>query len=109
MGILQVDDITEGMTLASDVCTFNGSVMMKAGVVLTEKHIQGLRMLGIQSVDIEGVHQSDIDYASAGDVAPEIEAAVVNELDSRFSKTDLTDPVMREIYRLVKKERISKS
>lgn len=109
MGIVQVDDVEEGMTLAADVCTFNGSVMMKAGLVLTEKHIQGLRMWGIQSVNVEGVQQADIDAASIGEVDPNIDMAVRKELDKLFQKTDMSNPVIQEIYRLVKNERISKS
>ena len=109
MGIVQVDDIEEGMTLAADVCTFNGSVMMKAGIVLTEKHIQGLRMWGVQSVNVEGVQQADIDAALLGDIDPSLDAAVRMELDILFQKTDMSNPVIQEIYRLVKMERISKS
>lgn len=109
MGIVQVDDVEEGMTLAADVCTFNGSVMMKAGLILTEKHIQGLRMWGIQSVNVEGVQQADIDAASLGNVDPDLDAAVSRELDMLFQKTDMSNPVILEIYRLVKMERISKS
>jgi len=43
MGILNINDLKEGMTLAADVKNKHGNIMIKQGMTLTEKHIMLLR------------------------------------------------------------------
>ena len=55
MGILNINDLKEGMTLAADVKNKHGNIMTKQGMTLTDKHIMLLTAVGITDADVEGV------------------------------------------------------
>lgn len=53
MGIKQLDDIATGMVLASDLKAEDGRLLFKAGCTLEERHLELLRRVGVQEVDVE--------------------------------------------------------
>lgn len=106
MGELYINDISAGMALAEDVVNLNGMPLLKAGTILTDKHLTALKMWGITEADICGVEREALGEASTLDADPEALKRVESGLNDLFQKTDLKDPVMSEIYRLVKKRKL---
>lgn len=105
MGTLNINDIEIGMELAEDVTNFNGTILLKVGAIITEKHLMAFKVWGITEANIEGVEESKFDELFAVDA--ETNAMMDQELAYIFQKNDMEDPVIAEIYRLVKKRRIS--
>lgn len=107
MGILNIDDIEIGMELAEDVTNFNGTILLKVGTIITEKYLMAFKVWGITEANIEGVEESNFDEPDLSAVDAETNAMMDQELAYIFQKNDMEDPVIAEIYRLVKKRRIS--
>ena len=107
MGTLNINEIEIGMELAEDVTNFNGIVLLKAGAIITEKHLMALKAWGITEANIEGVDESNFDEPALSAVDAETNAMIDQELAYIFQKNDMEDPVIAEIYRLMKKRRIS--
>lgn len=107
MGLLDINDIGTGMELAEDVTNFNETILLKAGAIITEKHLMALRAWGITEVTIKGVDKSNLDEPALSAVDAETNARIDEELAYIFQKNNMGDPVIAEICRVVKKRRIS--
>jgi hypothetical protein len=59
MGLLQIDDVREGMVLDADV-EQNGQTLIKSGVELTERHLRLCRSWGVPSLEIRGADPEKI-------------------------------------------------
>ena len=103
MGVLNINDIGEGMELAEDIVNLNGRILFKAGCTITERHIQALRAWGIAEANIRGVERDNSDEPSLAAVDPEEIARIDQDLTYLFRKTDLENPIVAELYRLVRK------
>ena len=103
MGVLNINDIGEGMELAEDIVNLNGRILLKAGFIITERHIQALRAWGIAEANIRGVERDNLDEPSLAAVDPEEIARIDQDLTYLFRKTDSENPIVAEIYRLVRK------
>ncbi len=103
MGVLNINDIEEGMELAEDIVNLNGRILLKAGFIITERHIQALRAWGIAEANIRGVERDNLDEPSLEAVDPEEIARIDQDLTYLFRKMDLEDPIVAELYRLVRK------
>ena len=106
MGVLNIEDIEEGMELAGDLVNFNGRVLLKAGSLLTERHLGALKAWGISEANIVGVDRNSTAELRMADIDPEVDGRIAREMAYSFKKTDLQNPVVAEIYRLVKKRRL---
>ncbi|MBN2466913.1 MAG: hypothetical protein JXD19_02080 [Deltaproteobacteria bacterium] len=102
MSLLEVNALQAGMLLAQDIRNNHGTVILKRGTTIAERHIKGLKAWGISEVDIvtseitpEGRGEED---SMAGEVIPVIE----EKLKKRFHRFE-GDAVMEEIYRVVRK------
>ena len=47
MGLLHVDQLQAGMVLEKNLLAFNGRFLLPRGIVLTEKHIQTMKVWGL--------------------------------------------------------------
>lgn len=103
MGVLNINDIEEGMELAEDIVNLNGRILLKAGFIITERHIQALRAWGIAEANIRGVERDNLDEPSLEAVDPEEIARIEQDLTYLFRKMDLENPIVAELYRLVRK------
>jgi hypothetical protein len=103
MGVLNINDIGEGMELAEDIVNLNGRILLKAGFIITERHIQALRAWGIAEANIRGVERDNLDEPSLEAVDPEEIARIDQDLTYLFRKMDLENPIVAELYRLVRK------
>lgn len=108
MGVLSVNDLRDGMVLASEVKNKHGNVLMKKGNILSEKHIMLLKSWGIAEADIEGVDRDQLEKREIEELSPELIASVEGELKDLFS--DFGDnPLMEELYRVTKKFKLKKA
>ena len=108
MGILNINDLKEGMTLAADVKNKHGNIMIKQGMSLTEKHIMLLKAWGVPEADVEGVDRNELDREEMKTVSPEVIEAIERDLNDFFPPHD-GDEIMSEIYRITKKLKIKQA
>ncbi len=98
---LTLEQLTPGLTLGKPVYNLNGVLLLRAGEVLTAKHLQIFKTWGVREVDVVGEEGSEAPASPDAPVPPEIAAAVEKELLRRFRRTDSTDPVIADLRRLV--------
>ena len=107
MGVLSVNDLKEGMVLASEIKNRHGNVLLQKGDALEEKHIMRLKSWGITEVDIEGVDRDQVEKREMEVLSSDLIASVEEELDGLFP--DYGDnALMKEVYRVVKKCKLKK-
>ncbi len=108
MGVLSINDLKDGMALASEVKNKHGNILLKKGDMLSEKHILLLKSWGITEADIEGVDRGQVEKREMEELSPELIASVEGELKDLFS--DFGDnPLMEELYRVTKKFKLKKA
>ena len=106
MGILNINDIKAGMELAENIVNFNETIVLKAGSIMTERHLEALRMWGITEANVKGVEKDGLDEPLQTALDPKVIARIDQDLRELFQKTDLSNPIITEIYRLGKKWRL---
>ncbi len=102
MGVLNINDLKPGMVLADDVTNKHDNVLLGKGNQLNEKHIGVLKAWGVTEVNVEGVDREQVDREEAEGLPPEAVASVEQELKGSFPDFE-DNPLMQEIYRVVKK------
>lgn len=102
MGVLNIDDLKAGMVLAEDVTNKHGDVLLVKGSEVSEKHIMVLKAWGVTDVNVEGVDRAQVEREETQGLSPEAVASVDEELKELFPDFG-DDPLMQEIYRVVKK------
>jgi len=105
MGILNINDIKEGMTLAADVKNKHGNIMIRQGMTLSEKHIMLLKAWGISDADVDGFDRDQLNEEEMKTVSPEVIEVIENELRAFFPSLEGNE-IMSEIYRITKKLKI---
>jgi hypothetical protein len=105
MGILNINDLKEGMTLAADVKNKHGNIMIRQGMTLSEKHIMLLKAWGISDADVDGFDRDQINEEEMKTVSPEVIEVIENELRAFFPSLEGNE-IMSEIYRITKKLKI---
>lgn len=108
MGILNINDLKEGMILAADVKNKHGNIMIKQGMTLTEKHVMLLKAWGIAQADVEGVDRDRLHQEKLKTVSPEVIGAIETALREYFPPFEGNE-IMSEIYRIVRKLKIKQA
>lgn len=108
MGILNINDLKEGMTLAADVKNKHGNIMIRQGMTLTEKHIMLLKAWGIAEADVEGFNRDQLQEEEMKTVSPEVIEIIEKELSDFFPPFEGNE-IMTEIYRIAKKLKIKQA
>jgi hypothetical protein len=100
MGVINLDDIEPGMTLAEDVRDYSGRILLAAGTEITDKHLRIFKMWGITEADIQGLGREDV----ASSTVSQLDPALIQQAEEQgrllFRHTDLNDPFTRELFRL---------
>ena len=105
MGILNINDLKAGMVLAQSAVNRHGAVILGEGNVLTEKHINSFKTWGVTEVDIKGIDSDQVVKGEMEALSNEIVESIQKELDEFFPPFE-ANPVMDEIYKIVKKIRL---
>ena len=106
-----LEHLASGMQLEKPVRNAGGVLLLQAGERLTAKHLEIFAAWGIREAEI--VPEAGAEAAPGG--APEAplseaEAArIAAEAAKRFRRTNLQEPVMAELHRLVKKRLVRPS
>ena len=91
MGIKQLDDIATGMVLASDLKASDGRLLFKAGCELEERHIELLKRVGVDEVDVE---------AGAGELCDETLREIEDYVRDFFLYVDPDFEPAQEMFRV---------
>lgn len=102
MGVLHINDITEGMVLAGDITNRHGTVLLKAGSALSAKEILILKTWGITEIDVEGVDRDKVEQREMESLSPEVLKKIEGELAELFPE-DADSPIMQELFRITRK------
>ena len=105
MGILNINDLKEGMTLAADVKNKHGNIMIRQGMTLSEKHIMLLKAWGISDADVDGFDRDQLNEEEMKTVSPEVIEVIERDLRAFFPSLEGNE-IMSEIYRITKKLKI---
>ncbi len=105
MGMLNINDLKAGMVLAQSAENRHGAVILGKGNVLTEKHINSFKTWGITGVDIKDIDGDQVIKQEMEALSNDIVESIERELDELFPSpaTRGANPVMEEIYKIVKK------
>ncbi len=94
MALVEVEELTTGMVLKTDLFNSNGQLMLPAGRPISDRHIRIIIAQQITHVDI----QTEDDPQTPEEFDPaEIERAREG-LDTRFVNTDREDPLVAQLY-----------
>ena len=89
-----LENVEIDMELNSDVVDRQGRVLLKKGVVLTEKHLRVFNTWGILEVDIKG----DVDVEEVTKIySPELVEEADAYIKKHFQHNDLSHPVVKNL------------
>ena len=80
MGILNIDDLKDGMVLADDIINKHGNILIKKGNMLSEQNIMLLKAWGVTEVNIQGVDQAQVDQEEFKAIPAEVMNSIEKEL-----------------------------
>jgi hypothetical protein len=82
------------------VVNLNGVLLLRAGEVLTPKHLDIFKTWGVREADVVRADGTEPDLTSEGGISPEAQSAAEREMTRRFRRVDTAkDPVMADILR----------
>jgi hypothetical protein len=108
MGILNINELKEGMVLAADVKNKHGNIMIRQGMTLSEKHVMLLKAWGITEADVEGADRDQLHEEEMRTVSPEVIETIEKNLREFFPPLEGNE-IMSEIYRIAKKLKIKQA
>ena len=101
MGVVTIDNLTEGMVLADNINDRSGRLLLNAGTELTTKQLRMLRTWGVPEADIIGIDTQDgVSCCGFDEVEPERLRASEEQLRFLFRNVKPDCPVMGELFRL---------
>ncbi len=101
MARVLLESLTAGMRLNKPVFNLNGVLLLRAGELLTAKHLEIFKVWGVREADVVREDGGEPDVTAEVTASPEILAAVEREIARRFRRVDTSkDPVMADIMRV---------
>ena len=102
MARVELEKLTAGMRLIKPVFNLHGVLLLKAGEVLTEKHLGIFKTCGIRAADVSRDNRCELEVHGETALPQEILEMVEAETARRFRRAEAnTGPVMAEILRVV--------
>ena len=105
MGVLNLNDLKEGMVLAADIKNKHGNILIKEGNTLTAKHVLLMKAWGVTEADVVGFDRDQVEKQEMHALSPELIESIEKELRAVFPPFD-NNPVMAEMYRIARKLRL---
>ena len=96
MGVISLDQAEPSMVLASPVTDKTGRLLIPAGKVLSERHLESLRMWGGSTVDVGG---SSPQLSDTEPLDPERIMEAEAYMAQYFGDNDLRQPFMSALSR----------
>lgn len=100
LATVNIDNLSAGMVLKSDVCDRSGRMLLPAGVELTEKHLQIFRAWGVVEAEIVGDSDGDGTAPGIEEIDSEALAAAEALVKPLFLHNDLEHPAIKELLRI---------
>jgi hypothetical protein len=101
---VSVDDITQDLILAKDVCGSSGSILLGKGTTVTPSLSRRLKNWGVGYIYVEGE-----EVAGAADSTPVISPTELKErLEKKFALV-IEHPIMKHIFAAVLQYRLQKN
>lgn len=100
MGTVGIDNLSPGMELNSSLQSKQGRQLLPAGIVLTDKHINTLKVWGIVEVDIVGEGVEDHIGKKLEELPPELVKRTKEFIKARFQLADTRHPAVRNLAKL---------
>lgn len=108
MGRISIDHVAAGMVLAKDAYTFRKQLLLTAGTVLTDTHIESMRAWGVPEIETEGCAEPTLEEVEARLAQVLHLQSAGEEIDRRFADVR-TDPIMHEILAIAKKQLLERA
>lgn len=90
-----LDNVETGMELNSDVVDRQGRILLKAGVILTEKHLRVFHTWGVLEVEIKGeVEPEEVKII----YPPELIEEATQLAKIHFQHNDINHPVIKKLF-----------
>ena len=105
MGLVNVNDLQEGMVVQNQVSNRHGNALLKKGETVTQKNIVLLKSWGITEVDIESFDKQQVEEIDKETLPPEITASIDKEIEGLFPAFQ-DNPLMERLYGIVKKAKM---
>jgi DNA-directed RNA polymerase subunit H (RpoH/RPB5) len=102
MGELNINDLQPSMVLAQDVKNKHGLLLLRKEKALTGKDISLLKIWGISEADIRGIDREQVVKEETNALPGDVVELIENEFNEFFPPV-VDNPVMEEIYRVVKR------
>jgi hypothetical protein len=106
---IKVKKLEAGSTVATDVKDISGRMLLSAGSVVTEKHLNVFKTWGVTEVEIvesdNEVTNSDSEL-DLNSIDPILLEKIEEKLKQQFFHNDLQHPMMKELIAHVRNEKI---
>lgn len=99
MGRVSIDNLKAGMVLGEDA-TSGSNTLLAGGATLTDKHIEIFRSWGVDSVEIDGISDADINAEQMKVIDTRKIQATEKLLSPYFSLNNMKHPFIAELFRL---------
>ncbi|MFD2110791.1 hypothetical protein [Thiorhodococcus fuscus] len=93
---MKLNDITPGVLLAKDVCDPNGTPLIRAGAIITERHVRALKSWGIAEIAIQSAAPASNALTRSSASVQELKAM----LDIQFSLSNPDHPAVQALYEI---------
>ncbi|MDH3327048.1 MAG: hypothetical protein OEM38_10070 [Gammaproteobacteria bacterium] len=87
MGMINTEDLEEGMVLLADVKSGN-QILLAKGATLNSKHIDVFKSWGVDAVDIDGAGDEDLTNQKIEQISPQVRSQMEAELREKFRHVD---------------------
>jgi hypothetical protein len=101
MARVALESLTAGLKLSKPVFNLNGVLLLRAGEVLTAKHLEIFKTWGVREAEVVQADGTEPVASAEITAAPEILAAAEREIGRRFRRAGVPqDATMADIMRL---------
>jgi len=101
MARMLLETLTAGMKLSKPVFNMNGVLLLRAGEVLTAKHLDIFKTWGIREADVLREDGTEPEAPVEATASPEVRAAAERQMAHRFRRANVTaDAAMADIMRV---------
>lgn len=100
MGEVNVDDLKQGMVLASDLKDAKGRFLLGKGTPIEEKHIRIMKIWGITAADIQGVSRDEMAREALNRIEPGVLQTIRGRVDEFFCRSTSDHEALKELKRL---------
>ena len=94
MAKVLLDNVEIGMELSADVIDRQGRVLLKEGIVLTEKHLRIFNTWGVLEIEIAGDLEQE---ETKKDYPPELIEEAKLSVATHFQHNDANHPVIKNL------------